>query len=290
MEIYESDLWVRLWAVLGEYAAVEQLGFESGTVSARTAQRIASAAVKPGRLPMDGMVESIREQKSPEEIENIRAAAALAGAALETVLGTVRVGDREQDVAARLEYELRILGSEWHPFPTIVASGPRSALPHAGTSAREVNAGDFLLLDFGAQVEGYCADVTRTVVVGARADERQRAIYELVGEAQHAAIQHVRPGMKGKEADHIARNIIDQRGFGDAFGHSLGHGLGLEVHEAPRLSRRNESTLPPNAVVTIEPGVYVPGWGGVRIEDDVWLKESGAELLSNRYTDLMELV
>lgn len=290
IEIYETDLWDRLWAVLGEYAAVERLGFESGAVTAHTAQRIASADVKPIRQPVDGMVEPIREHKSPEEIESIRSAAALAGEALETILGTVRIGDREQDIAARLEYELRILGSEWHPFPTIVASGSRSALPHARTSIREVAAGEFLLLDFGAQVEGYCADVTRTVVVGARADERQRTIYDLVREAQHAAIQHVRPGMKGREADHTARNIIEQRGFGEAFGHSLGHGLGLEVHEAPRLSRQNEAALPSNAVVTIEPGVYVPGWGGVRIEDDVWLKDSGAELLSDGKTELMELV
>ncbi len=290
IEIYESDIWDRLWAVLGEYAGVELLGFESGAVSAHTAQRIASADVKPIRQPMAGMVEPIRERKSPEEIENIRSAATLAGQALETVLDTIRVGDREQDIAARLEYELRTLGSEWHPFPTIVASGPRSALPHACTSTREVDAGDFLLLDFGAQVQGYCADITRTVVVGARADERQRTLYDLVREAQQAAIQHVRPGMKGREADHTARTIIEQRGFGDAFGHSLGHGLGLEVHEAPRLSRKNESELPAGAVVTIEPGVYVPGWGGVRIEDDVWLRDSGAELLSDGKTELMELV
>jgi Xaa-Pro aminopeptidase len=246
--------------------------------------------VRPTLRPTRGVVEPIRERKCPEEVECVRAAAALAGEALEAALETVRVGDRERDIAARREFELRSRGSEWHPFPTIVASGPRSALPHAATSAREVGAGDFVLLDFGARVDGYCADITRTVVVGAKADGRQRTIYDLVREAQCAAIRHVRPGMKGSEADRIARSIIEQRGFGDAFGHSLGHGLGLEVHEAPRLSRRNDEPLPADAVVTIEPGVYVPGWGGVRIEDDVCLRDSGAELLSNGNTELMELL
>ena len=290
IEIYENDRWQRVWDVLGEYAGVETIGYEEGAVSAETARAIDVADVRPTRKAVRDVVEPIRERKSPEEIAHIREAAALATDALAVTLETIRVGDREQDIAARLEFELRSRGSEWHPFPTIVASGPRSALPHAGTSTRTVEAGDLLLLDFGAQVDGYCADITRTVVVGAQADERQRTIYELVRSAQGAAIRDVKPGMKGREADHIARHIIEQRGFGDAFGHSLGHGLGLEVHEAPRVSRQNDSELPPDAVVTIEPGVYVPGWGGVRIEDDLWLREDGAELLSDGNTELMELV
>ena len=163
-----------------------------------------------------------------------------------------------------LEAELRRRGSEWHPFPTIVASGPRAALPHAATSGREIRRGEFLLLDFGAQVDGYCADVTRTVVVGAKADERQRTVYEIVRGAQAGARENVRAGMTGKEADALARSEIEARGFGDAFGHSLGHGLGLEVHEEPRLSATNDKALPDGAVVTIEPGIYLPGWGGVR--------------------------
>src|SRR6267142_520786 len=181
----------------------------------------------------------------------------------------------------------RRLGSEGHPFATIVASGPRSALPHARSSRRAVAAGEWLLLDFGAQVDGYCADITRTVVVGARATERQRVLYGLVYEAQQRARGGVRAGMTGRDADALARDPITARGFGEAFGHSLGHGLGLEVHEAPRLSKTNPSPLPAGAVVTIEPGVYLPGDGGVRIEDDVHLAAAGPELLSDGLTDLL---
>jgi len=168
----------------------------------------------------------------------------------------------ELAIAGVLEGALRRLGSEGHPFATIVASGPRSALPHARSSRRTVAAGEWLLLDFGAQVDGYCADITRTVVVGARATERQRVLYELVREAQQRARAGVRAGMSGRDADGLAREPIAARGFGEAFGHSLGHGLGLEVHEAPRLSKTNAEPLPAGAVVTIEPGVYLPrdGW------------------------------
>ena len=171
-----------------------------------------------------------------------------------------------------------------------MASGPRAALPHARTSTRAIGAGDLLLLDFGAQVDGYCADLTRTVVVGGRADERQRTVYELVRAAQRRALDHLRAGMTGREGDALARDVIATRGFGDAFGHSLGHGLGLEVHEAPRLAPTAEAALPLHAVVTVEPGVYLPGWGGVRLEDDVHLGPDGAEVLSDGRTELLELV
>jgi Xaa-Pro aminopeptidase len=209
---------------------------------------------------------------------------------LAEVLPGVGVGQSEQEVAAALEAALRRRGSEWHPFPTIVASGPRSALPHARTSARLIEPGDWLLLDFGAQVAGYCADLTRTVVVGRRADDRQRAVYQLVQAAQRRALEHLRAGMAGREGDALAREVIAERGFGHAFGHSLGHGLGLEVHEAPRLSATAEAPIPLHAVVTVEPGIYLPGWGGVRLEDDVYLGPDGPECLSDNRTELVELV
>ncbi len=195
---------------------------------------------------------------------------------------------RETEVAGVLEKALRDEGSEGFAFPSIVASGPRSALPHARSSSRVVQSGDFLLLDFGAEHEGYCSDITRTVVIG-RATAEQRDLYDIVRGANQEASARVRAGMTGKDADAIAREYIDQRGFGDLFGHSLGHGLGLEVHEAPRLSKTADGVLAEGAVVTIEPGIYRPGWGGVRIEDDVHLGAQGPVMLTHFSRDLIEL-
>ncbi|HEX2611203.1 MAG TPA: M24 family metallopeptidase, partial [Gemmatimonadales bacterium] len=228
--------------------------------------------------------------KDPAEVAAIRAAAELAQEALAEVLPQVRPGQTELEIASVLEAALRRRGSEWHPFPTIVASGPRSALPHARTSRRVLLRGELLLVDFGAQVDGYCADLTRTAVIGAQADDRQRAMHDLVQTAQRRALQQLRAGMSSCEGDALAREVIVQAGFGDAFGHSLGHGLGLEVHEAPRLAPNSDAPLPLHAVVTVEPGVYFPGWGGIRLEDDVYLGPSGAERLSDGRTELLELV
>jgi Xaa-Pro aminopeptidase len=194
----------------------------------------------------------------------------------------------ELEVAGILEKALRDEGSEGFPFPSIVASGPRSALPHARSSGRRVEAGDFLLLDFGAETGGYCADVTRTFVVG-RAAAEQREVYDVVRTANENASHRVRAGMTGRDADAIARDYIEQRGYGDLFGHSLGHGLGLEVHEAPRLARTADGALAEGAVVTIEPGIYRPGWGGVRIEDDVFLGSDGPKILTSFSRELIEL-
>jgi Xaa-Pro aminopeptidase len=194
----------------------------------------------------------------------------------------------ELEVAGVLEQALRAEGSEDFPFPTIVASGPRAALPHARASSRRIRRGEFLLIDFGAVVGGYCADVTRTVVVG-RADAAQREIYQTVREANERAAAAVRSGMLGRDADAVARSYIEERGYGEAFGHSLGHGIGLEVHEAPRLARTADAPLPPGAVVTIEPGIYREGWGGVRIEDDVHLGAAGPEVLTAFTHELLEL-
>jgi len=288
VEIDQTSVWDRLGRLLGATPA-GSLGIESQAITVRDAERV--AALSRSRLvPTSDLVERLRAAKSPEEVGAIRAATALAQAALADVLPTVRAGQTERQVGAALEAALRRHGSEWHPFPTIVASGPRAALPHAGTSARVIQAGEWLLLDFGAQVDGYCADLTRTVVVGARADERQRTIYELVRAAQQRALEHLRSGMTGREGDALAREVIAARGFGEAFGHSLGHGLGLEVHEAPRLAPTAESPLPLHAVVTVEPGIYLPGWGGVRLEDDAYLGPAGAVLLSDGRTELVELV
>ncbi|HEX3232588.1 MAG TPA: aminopeptidase P family protein [Gemmatimonadales bacterium] len=288
VEVDQKSVWERLGRVLSA-APMETLGIEGHSLTVRDAERV-SGLTRARVVPTADLVERLRMIKAPEEVAAIESAAALAQDALAEVLPSVRTGQTELDVAAALEGALRRRGSEWHPFPTIVASGPRSALPHARTSGRVLGRGEWLLLDFGAQVDGYCADLTRTLVVGARADERQRTIHELVQTAQRRAVDHLRAGMTGREGDALAREVIAARGFGDAFGHSLGHGLGLEVHEAPRLAPTADSPLPEHAVVTVEPGVYLPGWGGVRLEDDVYLGPDGPRRLSDGRTELVELV
>lgn len=288
VEIDQVNVWDRLKRVLAEQPG-GTAGFEAHIATVRERERLEGLGPRRWEATSE-LVERLRMIKDPGEVAAIRAAAALAQAALAEFLPSVRVDQAEFSIAARLEAALRTRGSEWHPFPTIVASGARSALPHARTSMRAVGRGEWLLLDFGAQVDGYCADLTRTVVVGGRADERQRAVYEIVQQAQRRAIDNLRAGLSGREADGLARDVITQRGYGEAFGHSLGHGLGLEVHEAPRLSPTADTPLPADAVVTVEPGIYLPGWGGVRLEDDVRLTADGAELLSDNAVDLIELV
>ena len=288
VEIDQRNVWDRLGRVLGSGPG-GSLGIESQSLTVRDAERL-SGLTRARVVPTAELVERHRAVKSPEEVAAIRSAAELAQEALAEVLPGVRAGQSELEVASVLEAGLRRRGSEWHPFPTIVASGPRSALPHARTSKRTLAVGELLLIDFGAQVDGYCADLTRTMVIGARADERQRTMHDLVQTAQRRAIEHLRAGMPAREADALAREVIVTRGFGEAFGHSLGHGLGLEVHEAPRLAPTSETPLPHHAVVTVEPGVYFPGWGGVRLEDDVYLSTGGAERLSDGRTELLELV
>jgi Xaa-Pro aminopeptidase len=289
VEIDQVNVWDRLKAVLTERPPAV-VAFEAHIATVRDRERLGTLAPAVRWEATSDLVERLRVIKDEGEVAAVAGAAALAGDALAEVLPTIRTGDSEAEIAARLESALRRRGSEWHPFQTIVASGERAALPHGRTSRRTVRRGEWLLLDFGAQVEGYCADLTRTVVVGARADGRQRDVYETVRQAQQSALRQMQVGMSGREADALARSEIIRRGFGDAFGHSLGHGLGLEVHEAPRLSPIADQPLPAGAVVTVEPGVYFPGWGGVRLEDDVHLTTEGPMLLSDNAVELLELV
>jgi Xaa-Pro aminopeptidase len=272
VEVEPLHLWERLGAVLAALSPAV-IGFEQERLTAREVERL--RAVTSGRLePTSGVVEALRASKDPDEIRAIWEAGRLALEALDAVLPTVRPGQTELEIATRLEAALRIRGSEWHPFPTIVASGPRTALPHARTGRRAICPGDLVLLDFGAQVDGYVADLTRTVVVGP-ADARQREVYAAVRAAQAEALDGIRVGMEGRDADAVARRVLEAAGLGPAFVHSLGHGLGLEVHEDPRLSRTATIPIPANAVVTVEPGVYLEGWGGVRLEDDLLLAVEG---------------
>ncbi len=286
--IEPQSLWQGLWQQLAHVPHLEVLGFESVHVLHRDFQRLLEAGSRWQWRPTIDLVETLRERKDPDEVERIEVANGIATRALERTLSRVAVGMTEYEVAGELEHALRLEGSEGFPFPSIVASGPRSALPHARSTSRRLETGDFLLLDFGAEFGGYCSDITRTVVLG-RASAEQREIHDIVRVANATAAQRVRAGMTGRDADAIARDYIDQRGFGELFGHSLGHGLGLEVHEAPRLARSADGVLPEGAVVTIEPGIYRPGWGGVRIEDDVFLGPEGPKILTSFTRDLIEL-
>lgn len=286
--IETTSLWKGLWEQLATRQGTAAFGFESAHLLHRDFQRLMEDGSRWTWRPTTDIVEGLRTRKEPREVESIRLAGVIATSALERTLAEVRAGLTENEVAGLLEQNLRNAGSDGFPFGTIAASGPRSALPHARAGSRPIAPGDFVLLDFGAVFEGYCADITRTVVVG-RASERQREVYEAVKEANERARAQIAPGMTGQQADAIARSALTARGFGEAFGHGLGHGLGIEVHEAPRLSRIAEGILPQGAVVTIEPGAYLPGFGGVRIEDDVHLVAGGAELLTEFPRELIEL-
>jgi Xaa-Pro aminopeptidase len=288
IRIEASSLWTGLWSRLAQSTGLGAIGFESLHLLHRDFQRLLEQGEGWRWRPAVDLVEGLRMQKDGEEVGFIREAGSMAVAALEETLAAVRLGMSELEVCGVLERALRKAGSDEHPFSPIVASGPRSALPHARASSRAIAPGDFLLLDFGASTVGYCSDITRTVVVGV-ADDRQREIYDAVREANLVARSGVRAGMLGREADALARQVLEARGVGELFGHGLGHGIGLQVHEAPRLSRLAEDVLPTGSVVTIEPGVYVPEWGGVRIEDDVHLSATGAELLTDFPRELIEI-
>lgn len=228
---------------------------------------------------VDGLVEELRARKDKGELALIEEAVRLADEAFQEVLPLIRPGVSEREVALQLEYSMRRMGAEGAAFKTIVASGYRSALPHGVASARIMAPGDLVTLDFGAVYSGYHSDITRTVVLG-RPDKKQEEIYQLVLEAQMSAIESLRAGVKALDVDGAARRIIEQAGYGNQFGHSTGHGVGLSIHEKPRLSAKDQSILEEGMVVTIEPGVYLPGWGGVRIEDTVLVLDGGCRVLT----------
>ncbi len=231
-------------------------------------------------VPKISFLDEFRQVKTEEEKRRIKVAAKIATDALEETLNYIKVGVTENEIAARLEYFMKMKGSQAPSFDTIVASGYRSALPHGLPSDKKLQEGDFLIIDYGAIYEGYHSDITRTFMIGEPTDKHVE-IYETVRNAQEKAYKAAKAGMTGKEIDSIARDYINSKGYGKYFGHGLGHGVGLEIHEAPFVSYKNENKLPSGAVITIEPGIYLPDFGGVRIEDDFFLTENGAEILSN---------
>jgi Xaa-Pro aminopeptidase len=258
-----------------------RLGFEDSHMSVRTHARIGELLGERVELvPSGGLVERLRAVKQPEEVQRIRVAAELADSAFEQLLSEGLVGRTERQVALALEVAMRELGAERPSFDTIVASGPHAALPHAQPRSAVIQPDELVVIDWGAELDGYCSDCTRTVATG-RLGVDANAAYALVRAAQLAGLEAVRAGSGGREVDGVARAVIDEGGHGEHFGHGLGHGVGLEVHEGPRLSQRSGDQLQAGNVVTVEPGVYVPGELGVRIEDLVAVTEQGCEILTS---------
>lgn len=282
-------------AGLVEYLAAEGLLGDTGTVLCQAdhltiAQfdRLREQFPDVAFEPVAGLLEREVAAKSEEEIDAIRRALAVTEAVFEAVLPQIGPGVSEQDLAAEIVYQHLKLGATAMSFEPIVASGIRGALPHARPSSKTIRPGELVVIDMGGVVDGYASDMTRTVAVG-EPDEVARRAYDVVLEAQRQACAVVRAGASGKALDRIARNVIEDAGLGEYFSHSLGHGVGLQVHEWPRLSYRADDTLPENAVVTVEPGVYLPERFGIRIEDMVVARAEGPEVLTQTPTDLLIL-
>src|SRR3954447_4231749 len=264
-----------------------RLGFDDANLSVRNHGKL-ERLVRDGieLVPAGGAIEGLRVVKDPDELDRVRAAARLADEALSDVLTRGLAGRTESEVALDLEFTMRRMGAEAVSFPPIVASGAHGALPHASPRDVTIEPGTLCVIDWGAMLDGYASDCTRTFGTGGEVDPRDRDVYDLVLRAQEAALAAVRAGPTGREVDAVARAIIDDAGHAEHFGHGLGHGVGLEVHEGPRLSKQGNDALVPGNVVTVEPGVYVPEGVGVRIEDLVIVTDDGGEVVSSLAKEL----
>ncbi|WP_088041692.1 Xaa-Pro peptidase family protein [Bacillus sp. EAC] len=270
-----------------EKNGVAKLGFEQDhmTFSEYGTYR---TVVKADLVPVTGLIENLRLIKTDAEISVIKEASKIAEAAFDHILGFIRPGLTELEVSNELEFHMRKLGATSSSFDIIVASGARSALPHGVASDKVIETGDFVTLDFGAYYKGYVSDMTRTVSVGEPNPELKK-IYDIVLEAQLRGVNGIQAGITGKQADDLTRDYITEKGYGEYYGHSTGHGIGLEVHEGPGLSFRSDLVLQPNMIVTCEPGIYIPNLGGVRIEDDLIVKNGGNENLMSSPKNLIIL-
>ena len=265
------------------------LGIEAQYVSVLSRRNLAAALSKNVRLrEAPSLVEQARMVKDADEITAIRSAVELGAGLFDRALATIRPGVSEVEVAAEMEYAARKSNAEGMSFETIIASGPRAALPHGRASAAAIQAGGFVVCDFGVILHGYCSDRTRTVYVGAATAEARR-IYDAVLASQQEAIAVVRPGIKVEQVDRAARKTLQKKGLGKYFTHSTGHGVGLEIHEAPRVAKGQQEILQPGMVITIEPGVYLSGQWGVRIEDMVVVTEQGCDVLSPTQKEFIEI-
>ena len=262
---------------------LRRLGFEAGHITFARYRQLTDALNKAKSqlklVSVDGLVESLRAIKEPEEIELITKASAISDSAFEYIEDIIHIGMSEKEVAWEIEKFMREKGSQAIPFDIIVACGPNSALPHAQPSEYAITSGEPIVIDIGARIGGYGSDLSRTICPGSH-DDTFNKVYDTVLRAQLAAIATIKEGMTGEEADNLAREVIKQAGYGEAFGHSLGHGMGLAPHEQPRLGPNSKEQLVNGMVFTIEPGIYLTGWGGVRIEDTVVMESGKIRVIS----------
>ena len=266
----------------------KKIGFESESLTFSAFNRLKEKLPDSELIPATGMVEELRAVKEPSEIQSISHAQEITDKVFDYVLGLLRDGIEERELANEIDYRFRESGGERSAFETIVASGPNTSKPHAIPTRRKLRAGDLVLFDMGTVIDGYASDMTRTVVLG-KANAEQKKIYNLVLDAQEAGIDCISSGRKCSEVFDMAMDVFENAGYGDKFIHSLGHGLGLEVHESPRISHKQNSILEKNFIVTVEPGIYIPGWGGIRIEDMVVVKDNGCFNLTHSTKKLIEV-
>ncbi len=285
IRLQKEDLYVELCDEL-HARDIASLLIESGVPYGRF--KYVSEQFRGAVRVVDRLVESMRQFKEPGELERMAEAAAIADRGFEHILGVLKPGITEAEIAIELEYHMRRLGSEEMPFAPIVAAGPNGARPHAIPGARGLEEGDLLVLDFGARVGGYCSDMTRTVAIGEVSSEHRR-LYAAVLEANEAGLAAVRSGVPCVEIDLAAREVLERHGLGHAFTHGVGHGVGLDVHEMPTVGRRSQESVRENETITIEPGVYLEGVAGVRIEDLVVVEESGYRRLSHSPKELIQI-
>ena len=277
---------IELLADLRKELGIEELGFEARHETYHQYLQY-QKQLEVELQGTENLVKQLRLTKEESEIEKIQQAVEITDQAFAEVADWIKPGFKERNVSLKLEFAMKEAGASDKAFDFIVASGPRSALPHGVASNKEIKAGEFVTMDIGCVYDGYHSDMTRTVIVGGEPTAQQKEIYQLVLAAQKEALENIEPGMKASAADQIARNVIADAGYSDNFGHGLGHGVGLEIHEGPKLSWQDDTVLKPGMVVTVEPGVYLPDWGGVRIEDIVVIREEGCEILTSSPKELM---
>ena len=264
--------------------SLKSIAFEQNYMTVYSYESLKKSLSEVKLVPLIKTVEELRTVKDLHEISLLRKAAEITEESFIKILPFIKPGIQERDVSLELEYLLKQEGGTKAAFDFIAASGKRSSMPHGVASSKRIELGDLVTLDFGIHYQGYCSDMTRTVAVG-YAGEREKNLYQLVLQAQMEALQHIKAGISGESADYTARKLIAEKGQGKNFGHGLGHGLGLEVHEEPRLAPGIKTILKSGMVVTVEPGVYLPGFGGVRIEDMVLIQENGCEMLTQKYKE-----